>query len=135
MFGTHAQAQRDAEAKAKQSQREKDRMARDAKIAAEKAAQAQKLAVEQAAREKKVEMEKQLHQQQLGTEPSIIEGQPALFFLGHISPIFAPFFLVLSRFSPSDARIPESGTKRPGGGSVTVQNGRQKSGRRRSLEE
>ena len=25
----------------------------------------------------------------------------ALFFLGHISPIFAPFFLVFSRFSPS----------------------------------
>ena len=35
------------------------------------------------------------------TDPSIIEGQPALFFLGHISPIFAPFFLVFSRFSPS----------------------------------
>ena len=33
--------------------------------------------------------------------PSIIERRPALFFLGHISPIFAPFFLVFSRFSPS----------------------------------
>ena len=32
---------------------------------------------------------------------SIIERRPALFFLGHISPIFAPFFLVFSRFSPS----------------------------------
>ena len=36
-----------------------------------------------------------------GTVPSIIERRPALFFLGHISPIFAPFFLVFSRFSPS----------------------------------
>eukprot|EP01045_Picozoa_sp_COSAG04_P021153 COSAG04_NODE_2247_length_4455_cov_2.651745_1_plen_40_part_10 len=35
-----------------------------------------------------------------GTLPSIIERRPALFFLGHISPIFAPFFLVFSRFSP-----------------------------------
>ena len=30
-----------------------------------------------------------------------VERRPALFFLGHISPIFAPFFLVFSRFSPS----------------------------------
>ena len=37
----------------------------------------------------------------LGTVPSIIERRPALFFLGHISPIFAPFFAVFSRFSPS----------------------------------
>ena len=36
-----------------------------------------------------------------GTAPSIIERRPALFFLGRISPIFAPFFLVFSRFSPS----------------------------------
>ena len=36
-----------------------------------------------------------------GTVPSIIERRPALFFLGQISPIFAPFFLVFSRFSPS----------------------------------
>ena len=36
-----------------------------------------------------------------GTVPSIIERRPALFFLGHIAPIFAPFFLVFSRFSPS----------------------------------
>ena len=36
-----------------------------------------------------------------GTVPSIIERRPALFFTGHISPIFAPFFLVFSRFSPS----------------------------------
>ena len=35
------------------------------------------------------------------TDASIIERRPALFFLGHISPIFAPFFLVFSRFSPS----------------------------------
>ena len=35
------------------------------------------------------------------TVPSIVEWRPALFFLGHISPIFAPFFLVFSRFSPS----------------------------------
>ena len=35
------------------------------------------------------------------TVPSIIERRPALIFLGHISPIFAPFFLVFSRFSPS----------------------------------
>ena len=35
------------------------------------------------------------------TYPSQIGRRPALFFLGHISPIFAPFFLVLSRFSPS----------------------------------
>ena len=36
-----------------------------------------------------------------GTVPSIIERRPALFFSGHISPIFAPLFLVFSRFSPS----------------------------------
>ena len=35
------------------------------------------------------------------TYPSQIGRRPALFFLGHISPIFAPFFLVFSRFSPS----------------------------------
>ena len=35
------------------------------------------------------------------TDPSVIERQPALFFLGHISPIFAPFFAVFSPFSPS----------------------------------
>ena len=35
------------------------------------------------------------------TYPSRIGRRPALFFLGHISPIFAPFFLVFSRFSPS----------------------------------
>ena len=39
--------------------------------------------------------------EETGTVPSIIERRPALFFLGHISPIFAPFFLVFSRFSPS----------------------------------
>ena len=38
---------------------------------------------------------------ELGTDTSIIERRPALFFLGHISPIFAPLFLVFSRFSPS----------------------------------
>ena len=32
---------------------------------------------------------------------SIIERRPALFFLGRFSPIFAPFFAVFSRFSPS----------------------------------
>ena len=37
----------------------------------------------------------------MSTEPSSIEGQPALFFLGHISPIFARFFAVFSLFSPS----------------------------------
>ena len=50
------------------------------------------------------------------------------------APIFARFFAVFSLFKKS-ARIPESGTKGQGGSSVTVQNGRQKSGRRRSLEE
>ena len=35
------------------------------------------------------------------TVPSIIERRPALFFLGHISPIFARFFAVFSLFSPS----------------------------------
>ena len=46
--------------------------------------------------------------------------------------IFSPFFRCFLRL---DVRNPESGAKRPGAGSVTVQNGRQKSGRRRSLEE
>ena len=35
------------------------------------------------------------------TGPSSIEGQPALFFIGHISPIFARFVSVFSRFSPA----------------------------------
>ena len=35
------------------------------------------------------------------TYPSQIGRRHALFLLGHISPIFAPFFLVFSRFSPS----------------------------------
>ena len=35
------------------------------------------------------------------TGPSSIEGQPALFFIGHISPIFARFFSMFSRFSPT----------------------------------
>ena len=35
------------------------------------------------------------------TDASIIERRPALFFLGHILPIFARFFSVLSPFSPS----------------------------------
>ena len=34
-----------------------------------------------------------VQEQAIGTVP--------LFFLGHISPIFAPFFAVFSRFSPS----------------------------------
>ena len=45
-----------------------------------------------------------------------------------VSPLFRCFIRL-------DARNPASGAKRPGAGSVTVQNGRQKSGRRRSLEE
>ena len=45
--------------------------------------------------------------------------------------VFSPFFRCSLRLG---ARNPESGTKGPGGGSVTVQNGRQKSGRRRSLK-
>ena len=36
-----------------------------------------------------------------GTVPLSIERRPALFFLGHISPIFARFFAVFSLFSPS----------------------------------
>ena len=36
-----------------------------------------------------------------GTVPSIIERRPALFFLGHISPIFARLFAIFSLFSPS----------------------------------
>ena len=36
-----------------------------------------------------------------GTVPSIIERRPALFFLGHILPIFARFFAIFSLFSPS----------------------------------
>ena len=71
------------------------------------------------------------------TDASIIERQPALFFLGHISPIFARFFAVFSPFFRCflrrDARIPESGSKRPGAGCVTVENGRGKSGRRRPI--
>ena len=45
--------------------------------------------------------------------------------------IFSPFFRCFRRL---DARNPVSGTKRQGGGSATVQNGRQKSVRRRSLK-
>ena len=45
------------------------------------------------------------------------------------------FFSFFRGFLRLEARIPESGAKRPGAGSVTVQNGRNKSGRRRSLEE
>eukprot|EP01045_Picozoa_sp_COSAG04_P002149 COSAG04_NODE_76_length_28498_cov_7.756294_11_plen_139_part_00 len=37
----------------------------------------------------------------LSTEPSIIERRPALFFLGHISPIFARVFAIFSLSSPS----------------------------------
>ena len=65
--------------------------------------------------------------------PAIIERRPALLFLGHISPIVlvcSPLFRCLLRF---DAMIPESGTKRPGGGCATVRNGRGKSGRRRPI--
>ena len=46
--------------------------------------------------------------------------------------LFSPFFRCFIRL---DVRNPASGAKRPGPSSVTVQNGRQKSGRRRSLEE
>ena len=46
--------------------------------------------------------------------------------------VFSPFFRGYLRL---DARNPASGTNGPGAGSVTVRNGRQKSGRRRSLEE
>ena len=35
------------------------------------------------------------------TDPSSIEGQPAHFFLGHISPISARFFAIFSLFAPS----------------------------------
>ena len=70
-----------------------------------------------------------------GTCCASIEGQPALFLDGCISPIFAHFSAIFSRFLRLDARNPESGARRPGAGCVTVQNGRQKSGRRRSLEE
>ena len=67
------------------------------------------------------------------TVPSIIERRPALFFLGHICSfllVFSPFFRCSLRL---DARIPESGTRRPGAGCVTVENGRGKSGRRRPI--
>ena len=51
-------------------------------------------------------------------------------YLAHFCPVFSRFFRGFLRL---DARIPESGTKRPGGGSVTVENGRGKSGRRRPI--
>eukprot|EP01045_Picozoa_sp_COSAG04_P016205 COSAG04_NODE_1335_length_7178_cov_14.567679_7_plen_1040_part_00 len=51
-------------------------------------------------------------------------------YLAHFCPVFSRFFAVFSRL---DASIPESGTKRPGAGSVTVENGRGKSGRRRPI--
>ena len=43
----------------------------------------------------------QTHIMGYSTAPSIIERRPALFCLGHISPIFARFFAVFSLFSPS----------------------------------
>ena len=51
-------------------------------------------------------------------------------YLAHFCPVFSPFF---RGFLRRDARIPERGTKRPGGGCVTVENGRGKSGRRRPI--
>ena len=41
--------------------------------------------------------------QSAGTDASIIERRPALFFLGHISPIFARIFAIFSLFFPEMA--------------------------------
>ena len=54
-------------------------------------------------------------------------------FLRPSRPFLPRFFSFFRGFLHLDARIPESGTRRPGGGSVTVENGRGKSGRRRPI--
>ena len=43
-----------------------------------------------------------------------VEGQPALFFTGHISPMVARFSPCSRCYLRLDARIPESGTRRQG---------------------
>ena len=53
-------------------------------------------------------------------------------YLAHFGRFFPRFFAVLSVLTPG---IQQAAPKDRGGGSVTVQNGRQKSGHRRSLEE
>ena len=46
---------------------------------------------------------------------AILCRSSTLFFLGHISPIFAPFFLVFSRFSPSRRQDSRKWRQKTGG--------------------
>ena len=59
--------------------------------------------------------------QRMGTDASIIERQPALFFFGQISPIFARFLRFFRCSLRLGARIPDSVTRRPGAGCATVE--------------
>ena len=51
-------------------------------------------------------------------------------YLAHFCPVFSRFFAVFSVLTPGFQKV---APKRPGSGSVTVENGRGKSGRRRPI--